>query len=101
MNNYQVVLMPQAIMDLDNIAYYVANILNSPQAARRLKRQLVSAALSLDKNPYCAPLIADQTFPTAIRKLIVTNYLILFSVDETTKQINILSIHNRLLKRLQ
>ena len=101
MNRYDVILMPTAIMDLNNITYYVANILNSPQAALRLKYQLVSATLSLDQNPYRAPLATDQTFSTAIRKLIVTNYLILFSIDETTQQVNILSIHNRLLKRLQ
>lgn len=99
MNNYKVVILPNAQKNLDDITFCISEMLKSPLAAVNLELELIEAILSLKENPYRAPLFSDNfrlTPMEEVRKLIIDNYLILFYMDENLYQVNVVSVRNRL-----
>lgn len=99
MSKYTVIITQKAQNDLTSISNYITDILNSPMAAINLELKLVESILSLEKNPYRAPLFSEKVelIPNKeIRKLIEDNYIILFEISEMEKNVNVLTIYNRL-----
>jgi addiction module RelE/StbE family toxin len=88
--SYKISYLPIAQKDLQEILLYIADQLQSPQAAVDLMESLEKAIALLDQSPY-----AHQIYPllkplkAECRLLPIKNYVILYLVREPEKAIEI------------
>ena len=80
--------------ELENIYYYIYFYLNSPKAANRLYNKVKNEILSLRNSPERYSKVYDirDIKNDNIRKLLVSNYIIIYQVDNIKKQVFILHI---------
>ncbi|BCL36159.1 type II toxin-antitoxin system RelE/ParE family toxin [Nostoc sp. MS1] len=84
--DYQVILSPKAVGDLETIVRYIA--LTNPEAARKLGHKLIQKANELSQFPFKNQKVTE--FDDAnIRQLILKPYRIIYRVEEDKKQISI------------
>jgi toxin ParE1/3/4 len=77
---------PQAEEDLDSIWYYVATDSASVEIADRLVDSLTSRFLLLSRHPYVGRSRATE-FGPGTRSLAVSEYVIVYTIDEDSVQI--------------
>jgi toxin ParE1/3/4 len=83
---YQVILSPKAVGDLETIVRYIA--LNNPEAARKLGQRLLEKTKELSQFPFKGQKVPE--FDDAnIRQLILKPYRIVYRVEEDKKRISI------------
>ena len=91
--NYHVLLFPQAQTDLESIYDYIAFRLLEQGTAARIYRELSAAIQSLDMFPSRNPLLGKEPWRSkGYRKLLIGNYLALYSVNESTKTVEVVKI---------
>ncbi|BAT54113.1 plasmid stabilization system [Nostoc sp. NIES-3756] len=84
--DYQVILSPKAVGDLETIVRYIA--LTNPEAARKLGQKLIQKANELSQFPFKGQKVPE--FDDAnIRQLTLKPYRIVYRVEEDKKQISI------------
>ena len=93
MNKYSVKILPQAVRDLNGIYAYIANTLLEKQTALALIDRIEAGILELETFPYRCPerttgIYAHQGY----RQLLVDNYTAVYRVDESKKQVIIVTI---------
>lgn len=84
--DYQVILSPKAVHDLESIVRYIA--LNNPEAARKLGQLLIEKTKELSKFHFQGkkvPEFDDSNF----RQLVLKPYRIIYRVEEDKKQVSI------------
>lgn len=81
---------------LNAIYDYILEELHSPQAAKKLMRNLEEKIISLKDMPFMYPQIEkiDKDLQRQYRKLTVENYIILYIVDEKNKIIYISNMYH-------
>lgn len=93
MDKYEVRLMNQALQDLDEIYSYIARNLQEPGVAAELLDALESEILSLEYLPYrCSERRIGSFANSGYRQLIVKNYIVVYRIDETHKQVLIVTV---------
>ncbi len=93
MDKYEVRLMNQALQDLDEIYSYIARNLQEPGIAAELLDALESEILSLEYLPYrCSERRIGSFANSGYRQLIVKNYIVVYRIDETHKQVLIVTV---------
>ncbi|MDY4755611.1 MAG: type II toxin-antitoxin system RelE/ParE family toxin [Candidatus Faecousia sp.] len=98
MDKYEVRLMNQALQDLDEIYSYIARNLQEPGVAAELLDALESEILSLEYLPYRCSERRIGSFANSgyrqlgYRQLIVKNYIVVYRIDETHKQVLIVTV---------
>ena len=93
MIKYKVVYAQKAFEDLDNIYNYV--LINSlePSIAGNLVKEIKQAITSLDILPLRHELIESSRKDLKdMRKLLVKNYVVLYRVNETTREVYVVRI---------
>ena len=93
MNKYSVKILPQAVRELDDIYDYIAHTLLEKQTALALVDRIEAGILELETFPYRCPerttgIYAHQGY----RQLLVDNYTAVYRVDESKKQVIIVTI---------
>jgi toxin ParE1/3/4 len=84
--DYQVVLSPRAVEDLETIVKYFA--LDNPEVARRLARQMLEKTTELGKFPLRGQIVPEFSDPD-IRQLILKPYRIIYRVEESKKRVSV------------
>lgn len=93
LDNYEVLLSPRALRDLDAIYAYIADVLLEPTIADSLLNELESRILSLEQMPYRCPMRRIRAYANrAYRQLLIKNYTAIYRVDEEKKQVVIITV---------
>ena len=80
---YDLIILPEAELDIRNIVMYIAIELAAPQAALNLQRIIEKEIRSLSYMPDRIRLVDEQPWRAAgIRRTRVKNYFIYFFIDE-------------------
>lgn len=93
MKNYYVDLAPKAQRDIDSILNYIAIDLCAPASALNLNEKFLKQIEQLESFPYCGEIyISEIPLKYEYRRLIVDNYLIFYTINETQKTVIIMHI---------
>lgn len=90
--NYKAVFNEIAKEELENIYKYVSQNLVSKISADRLMERIEECLLRLEQFPYSCPEVKIKPKNLLYRKLIIDNYIAIYSVNERKKQVNIVHI---------
>ncbi|NLV21019.1 MAG: type II toxin-antitoxin system RelE/ParE family toxin [Syntrophomonadaceae bacterium] len=92
-DRFQLKITPAAANDLDQIYYYITNILVAPQAADNLLDDIETAILSLCDFPYRYQYSHNEVLRNkGYRKLAIHKYVMLYSVDEENKTVIVMRV---------
>ena len=93
MVKYQVKITPQAFRDMDMIYDYIARHLLEPGTANNLVDEIEAGIFSLEEMPNRgAPRRIGNYANKGYRQLFIKNYTIVYRVDETEKQVIIVTV---------
>lgn len=93
MDNYTVQLLSRALRDLDDIYAYIAGNLLEPGTAGSMIDALEEGILSLETMPYRCPERRVGVYANkGYRQLFVKNYVIIFRIDESRKQVTVVTV---------
>lgn len=88
---YKLIISRLAHQDLDKIVSYIAIELSNPIAASNFLNELTKCYDYLKTNPLMYELCYDKLLKKeAYRKVVIKNYLLIYTVDENSKIINIM-----------
>lgn len=94
---YKIQITPRAEQQLDNIMYYIMNVLCNPDAAIHLFDELEGIYRKLVHNPKMYSQSEDWLLQArGYRKIPVDNYLILYLVDDERQTISIMGYFHSL-----
>lgn len=93
MVKYQVKITPQAFRDIDMIYDYIARHLLEPGTANNLVDEIEAGIFSLEEMPNRgAPRRIGNYANKGYRQLFIKNYTIVYRIDETEKQVIIVTV---------
>lgn len=93
MDKYSVKLMSRALRDLDGIYEYIAKTLLEPETAMKLIDRIEKAIYSLETMPKRCPERKVGAYANrGYRQLFVENYTAVFRVDETKKNVIVITV---------
>lgn len=88
---YNLIISPSFENDLDDTLNYISNKLYSPLSAQNLLNKAEKIISNINDNPFLYPKCRNESLAQKeYHYAIVNNYLLFYSVDEDTEQINIL-----------
>ncbi|MFT3950938.1 MAG: type II toxin-antitoxin system RelE/ParE family toxin [Oscillospiraceae bacterium] len=86
---YKLIFAPEFVRDLDSTFEYISCTLTVPGAAKKLMREIDDAIMNLREMPYMYPVCEEPLDVMEYRKLVLKNYIIIYSVDEKKKNVNL------------
>lgn len=87
---YRLEYLPIAKQDMMDMVRYISHELSNPAAAERLASEVIQAAERLVDLPHSHPVFNPiRPLQQEYRRLLVQNYLMLYSVDERQKLITV------------
>ena len=93
MKSYQIEITEPAEIDLQGIAYYIANELREPTIAQRVLTEIGEAILDLEQLPLRNSLVRDERLANqGMRMLIVGSYIVIYVVSEEDNRVIIVRI---------
>lgn len=93
MDKYSVKLTSRALRDLDGIYAYIAQTLREPGTALKLVDRIEESVFSLEQMPYRCPERKRGTYANrGYRQLLVENYTVIYRVEETKKQVVVVTV---------
>ena len=97
MKRYNLVIAEAAETDLDGIADYISCELKEPITALKQIARIEEAMATLEELPERHSIVQDKYLAVkGIRKLLMDNYLIFYTVNKSTNTINIVRVmHGR------
>lgn len=78
------------VEDLDNAFEYICKVLDSPLAAKKLMSKIDKSILRTIETPFIYPLCPQPLNGFGLRKIVVDKYIVVYSVDEDKKTVNML-----------
>ncbi|MGI6433769.1 MAG: type II toxin-antitoxin system RelE/ParE family toxin [Syntrophomonadaceae bacterium] len=92
-DRFQLKITPSAAHDLDEIYSYITNNLAAPQAADNVLDDIEKAILSLCDFPYRCQYSHNEILRyKRYRRLVIHNYVLLYSVDDENKNVIVMRI---------
>lgn len=92
-NMYKLSFLPIAKQDIDNIIYYISNVLNNRIAARNLSNNFIKGANSILDFPYGLPAYeSSKKLEYEYRCLRIKNFLMFYTINENNKTITIVRV---------
>lgn len=80
-----------AANDLEEISDYISSTLYAEQAAKKLMRKILKQLRQLASMPEMCPLLDNSALEKKhYRKLVVDNYVVLYSVDHEKEKVNVI-----------
>ena len=93
MDKYNIEITEPAENDLNKIGYYIKHDLLEPEIALKTIEKISSKILELEYMPFRNELVKDERLSLqGIRKLIVDNYIVFYSVSENVKMVTIIRV---------
>ena len=91
---YNVQLTEGFLEDIEEICDYITNILKNEDASKRLREKVIHNVLLLEKSPEMFAQIekADRT-ERKYRRIVINNYVILYTIDKTEKNVYVSHIY--------
>ena len=91
---YNIELTEEFLDEIEEICDYITNILKNEDASNRLREKVMYNVLLLEKSPEMFVEI-EKTDKTErnYRKIVINNYVILYTVDKTEKNVYIAHIY--------
>ena len=86
-NTYEIVFTDTAKEELEEIYEYISEHLLEVGAANRLMDKIEQSILRLKQNPYSCVEVHIKPHNNVYRKLVIDNYIALYEVEETYKQV--------------
>lgn len=86
-NNYKIILTDIAREELEEIYKYISENLIEVSTAKRLMEKIEQTFLRLEQNPYSCMEVHIKPHNEVYRKLVIDNYIALYNVEETYKQV--------------
>ena len=91
---YNIKLTEEFLEEIDDICNYITNNLKAPDAANRLRQKVVYNVLLLEKSPRIFAEISKMSkIKRQYRRIVVNNYVILYTIDDNEKTIYISHIY--------
>lgn len=85
---YKLVFLPVALNDINNITFYISNILKNKTAASKLATDFISTADRIVQFPYsCSVYNTIGKLEKEYRYAIVNKFLMFYVIDEDNKTI--------------
>ena len=92
-NKYRVKIVPKAEEDLDDIFYYIALELNNTRAAENMINKFSDHIIRLQAFPFSCSLVEDDLLKDkGYRKLIISNYIVFYIVNEEDQKVVIMRV---------
>ena len=83
---YKVKLTNQFLDEFEEICNYISNQLNNVNASNRLRAKVIYNVLLLEKFPkICSEIEKTDKTKRQYRRMVVNNYVILYTIDEIEK----------------
>ncbi len=93
MSNYKLFMSESAATDLQNISDYISRNLMEPEIALKTISKIKVATMGLEYMPHRHELVSDERLYTqGLRKIIVDNYIIFYTITEIDKRVIIIRI---------
>lgn len=93
MKHYEVIVLPRAYQNMDEIYGYIASQLFAPTAADTLLNQFEDAMLSLETMPYRFPVRRVGAYANrGYRQIFVGNFTIVYRVDESKQTVLVVTV---------
>lgn len=89
MMKYMLIFSPEFTKDLDNTFAYISQTLIAPNAAKRLMKEIDGSIMNLKEFPEMYPLCREPLDELGYRKIIIKNYVLIYSVDKTAGAVNL------------
>lgn len=91
---YKVKLTEEFLEEIEDVCDYISNKLKNIDASNRLREKVMYNVLLLEKSPKLFVEIekADRT-KRIYRRIVVDNYIVLYTIDETEKVVYIAHIY--------
>ena len=86
-NNYEIIFTDTAKEELEEIYEYISEHLLEVRVANRLMDKIEQSILRLEQNPYSCVEVHIKPHNNLYRKLVIDNYVALYEVEETYKQV--------------
>ena len=84
---------PMALNDIDETVDYIGNILDNHIAAKRFYDEVKKYRSYIERNPYMYALYHDDEMAAdGCRYALVGNYIMLYTINEDNKTINIIRV---------
>jgi len=91
---YKIKLTDEFLEEIDEICNYISTSLKAPDAANRLREKVIYNVLLLEKSPRMFVKIEKMSkTERQYRKIVVNNYIILYTIDEKDKKIYVAHIY--------
>lgn len=91
-NTYEIVLTEIAKEDLEFIYDYIYETLHANKAANSLMNKIEKRILMLENNPCAGIEVCIKPHNEMYRKLVIDNYIVLYQVEESCKQVVIYKV---------
>ena len=86
-NTYEIVFTDTAKEELEEIYEYISEHLLEVGAANKLMDEIEQSILKLEQNPYSCVEVHIKPHNNVYRKLVIDNYIALYEIEETYKQV--------------
>lgn len=78
--------------DLNKTFNYFSEELYSPAAAEKLLKEIDSRISFVSENPFMYPLCPDWLSTAGLRKIVVKNYILVYTVNEDDEIVNFVNL---------
>ena len=97
MSSYEVLMTPDAILDLTELRDYISGVLLAPDTAREYIQHLREEVGTLERMPRRYALVVDEPWRSrGVRKMNVKNFAVYYRIDEISMRVYVLNvIYNR------
>ena len=93
---YNIKLADEFLKEIDEICNYISNTLKAYNAANRLREKVIYNILLLEKSPRIYGKIEKMSkTERQYRRIVVNNYVILYTIDDYIKTVYIAHIYYR------
>lgn len=90
MMTYDLIFSPEFAKDLNDAFEYISLTLSNEQAAKKLMKEIDNAIMNLKTMPEMYPLAREPLDILGYRKIVIKNYIIIYSVDKKRGNANLL-----------
>jgi len=93
MDKYNIEITEPAENDLTEIGYYIKHDLLEPEIALKTIEKISNKILELEYMPFRNEIVKDERLSIqGIRKFIIDNYIVFYSVSENMKMVTIIRV---------
>ena len=95
MDKYSIIITPNAIIQINEIAIYIFQTLSNPKAASDFLNSVEEKVSKLDLFPNAYPIVDEKPWDKlGVRKILIKSFVIYYIVKNSTKQVLVLAVIN-------